>query len=254
MRYAQPRKIKTRRGERKALLNAWCLTCRQPMARHGKNFTCSTCHVATRIVLTCGQRKGGNKGSRSESPNPFCRNCRVRMHSRRNGTSHQYRCPRCKTIVAMHRDLSERLHREGEIIRLIQEGFIDKQIVRRLHCHHRTAARLRLTVANPRRCECGQLFHHTSKCHRRPGWQTLVRERRTTFDDLLVRISRRVPRALPEEMRAEICQQMLMDVAVAIDRILDNSQHYIRKYKKEYPFQFYSFDDPNAKLNERLVG
>jgi len=156
-------------------------------------------------------------------------------------------------MAVWHRDFSEKLDKQAQIVRLIQGGFIDKQIVRKLHCHHRTVAALRSTVKDPRRCECGQLFHHTTKCHRRPGWQLKVQDRRSMFDDLLVRINRRVPRGLPEEMRSEICQEMLFDVVESVTRILDRSQDYIRKYKKEYPFRLLSLDADN-RLAATLVG
>ena len=81
----------------------------------------------------------------------------------------------------------------------------------------------------------------------------MVQHRRSMFDDLLVRINRRVPGALPEEMRNEICQAMLFDVVESVKRILDRSQDYIRQYKKEYPFQMLSLDADN-RLAETLVG
>ena len=260
MRYAQPRKLKTKRGQHKAEQNAWCITCHQPMARHGKNYSCSTCHVATRIELIA--RDGRNSppaANRSHDPkavNPFCFTCRIRMHrfSRTaSGKPHSYRCRQCKAMTASHRDGSRSYQREREIVQLLKAGYLDKQIVRKMKCHHRTVARLRLQVNDPRTCECGQLFYHTTKCHRRPGWQTLARERRTAFDDLLVRINRRVPSTLPEEMRADICQEMLLQMMQYIERVLAEVPVFIREYKKHYPFQYHSFDG-KPKLIERIAG
>ena len=156
-------------------------------------------------------------------------------------------------MTASHKDASKSYEREREILRLLQAGYPDKQIVRKMKCHHRTVARLRLQVSDARKCECGQLFYHTTKCHRRPGWQTLVRERRTAFDDLLVRINRRVPSSLPEEMRADICQEMLLQMMQSIERVLENIPVFIREYKRDYPFQYYSFD-AKPKLVERIAG
>lgn len=82
----------------------------------------------------------------------------------------------------------------------------------------------------------------------------MVKDRRSTFENLLVDINRRVPRVLDEEMRQEICQSMLTDIAQAIRNVLDRSQDYIRKYKKTYPFQMYSLDDTDKRLAETLVG
>src|ERR1041385_2048404 len=94
MRYAKPRKLQTKRGQQRAEANAWCVGCRQPMARHGKNFTCSTCHVACRIQLTPTRRAGvkcrfGGQGrvlrkndkrlSEATLGNPYCLSCRVKM-------------------------------------------------------------------------------------------------------------------------------------------------------------------------------
>jgi len=156
-------------------------------------------------------------------------------------------------MTASRRDVSRVYQREQEILELIEAGFLDKQIVKKLRCHHRTVARLRLQVSEPRRCDCGQLFYHTKKCQKRPGWQTLVRERRTAFDDLLVRINRRVPSSLPEEMRADICQEMLLQMMKSIDNVLTKVPEFIREYKKDYPFQYHSFD-ANPKLLERIAG
>jgi len=258
VRYGQPRKLKTKRGQKKAEQNAWCFTCRQPMSRHGKNFACSNCHIATRIELTVGPRPQGAKLSLQDSTwqQPFCISCRVQMNrfSRRtSGRPHSYRCRTCKSMTASYRDSSKTYEKEQEILELITAGYLDKQIVRKLKCHHRTVARLRLQVNDPRRCDCGQLFYHTKKCQKRPGWQTLVRERRTVFDDLLVRINRRVPSTLPEEMRADICQEMLLQMMKSIDNVLTKVPEFIKEYKKDYPFQYHSFD-ANPKLLERIAG
>jgi hypothetical protein len=110
-----------------------------------------------------------------------------------------------------------------------------------------------MQVTDARKCECGQLFYHTSKCHRRPGWQALVRERRGAFEDLLVRINRRVPSSLPEEMRADICQEMLLQMMQSIEGVLANTPVFIREYKKDYPFQYHSFD-AKPELVERIAG
>jgi len=156
-------------------------------------------------------------------------------------------------MTASHKDGSRTYHREREILELLKAGYLDKQIVRKMNCHHRTVARLRLQVKDARTCECGQLFYHITKCHRRPGWQTLVRERRTAFDDLLVRINRRVPSTLPEEMRADICQEMLLQMMQFIERVLANVPSFISAYKKDYPFHYHSFD-AKPKLVERVAG
>jgi len=260
VRYGQPRKLTTKRGQKKAEQNAWCFTCRQPMSRHGKNFACSQCRIATRIELTLSPRQNSRlpKLSLEDSKwqHPFCVSCRVQMHrfSRRSsGRPHSYRCRKCKAMTASRRDSSKIVAKEQEIIALITAGYLDKQIVRKLKCHHRTVARLRLHVTDPRRCDCGQLFYHTKKCQKRPGWQTLVRERRTAFDDLLVRINRRVPSTLPEEMRADICQEMLLQMMKSIENVLTKVPDFIREYKKDYPFQYHSFD-ANPKLLERIAG
>lgn len=263
MRYAQPRKLKTIRGERKAALNAWCVRCRQPMARHGKNFTCSRCHLATRIVMsgrirsTTTARKQNSQASLAcNSGYPFCVTCRVMMHrvSRTSvRRSHAFRCRLCKAITASQIDNSKRLAREAAILGMLRAGYLDVHIVRKMKCHHKTVKKLRLLVTDVRRCECGQLFHHVNRCELRPGWQTFVRERRSAFEDLLQRINRRVPAALPDEMRDDICQEILLDVMRSIDKILANVPAYISEYKKRYPFQYHSFD-ANPKLMERIAG
>ena len=263
MRYAQPRKLKTKRGEQKAALNAWCVSCRQPMERHGKNFTCSTCRVATRIqlsgeVLQRSQliRRGQLKCASGQDAYPFCVQCRSRMQrlSRRSqGKPHAFRCRRCKAVTASQRDQSKMHQREAQIVGMLAAGYLDSQIVRIMKCHHQTVKKLRARVTNIKLCECGQPFYHVSKCRQRPGWQTVARERRSAFDDLLVRISRRVPAGLPEEMRDDICQEMLLDVLRSIDKVLGNVPKYLSQYKKRYPFQYHSFD-ANPKLAERIAG
>ena len=143
--------------------------------------------------------------------------------------------------------------REAQIIGMLAAGYLDSQIVRIMKCHHQTVKKLRARVTNIKLCECGQPFYHVSKCRQRPGWQTVARERRSAFDDLLVRINRRVPAGLPEEMRDDICQEMLVDVLRSIDKVLGNVPKYLSEYKKRYPFQYHSFD-ANPKLAERIAG
>jgi hypothetical protein len=156
-------------------------------------------------------------------------------------------------MTSSHLDGSRIYRREQEILQLIKAGFLDKQIVKKMKCHHRTVAGLRTQVSDARRCDCGQLYYHTTKCHRRPGWQTLARQRRDAFDDLLVRINRRVPSALPEEMRADICQEMLLQMMKSIEQVLANMPSFIREYKKDYPFQYHSFD-AKPRLVEQIAG
>jgi hypothetical protein len=73
------------------------------------------------------------------------------------------------------------------------------------------------------------------------------------FDNLLLRINRRVPSVFPEEMRADVCQEMLLEVVRSIDRVLSKAPQFISEYKKRYPFQYYSLD-ANPKLMERIAG
>jgi len=249
-RYAQPRKLSTRRGRAKAEQNAWCISCQRPMARHGKNFYCATCHVATRMasagirIATCATPIA------SAEAKPWCLSCRKPF--RRCG-GERFRCPGCNISIRGHKDRRKLSPaKEREIVGLIQAGHTNKDIALKAHCFHQTVARLRAGV-QARLCECGGLFHHKSKCKKRPGWQSMVQERRSTFDDLLVRVNRRIPRGLDEEVRAEVAQQMLADIAQLIDDTLSKSQEYIRRYKKQYPFQLYSLD-ANRTFAERLVG
>lgn len=263
MRYAQPRTLKTKRGTRKALLNAWCFSCRRPMARHGKNFTCSDCHVATRITISNGRgirgeviRKGIVESTSLKASYPFCLSCHLRMHrlSRNSeGKVHAFRCRNCKSITSSHIARSNLRRREEQILELLRAGYLDSHIVRKMKCHSTTVKRLREQVQDVRRCECGELFHHVAKCHLRPGWQTKARERRDDFDNLLVRISRRVPSMFPQEMRDDICQEMLLEVLRSMDRVLANAPHFISEYKKRYPFQYYSLD-ANPLLIDRIAG
>jgi hypothetical protein len=176
-----------------------------------------------------------------------------RLSRRSLGKPHAFRCRECRAITASHKEKAKIHRREEQIIALLEAGYLDSQIVRKMKCHHQTVKRLRLQVSDVKRCECGQLFHHVSKCHLRPGWQTVARERRSAFDDLLLRINRRVPSGLPQEMRDDICQEMLLDVMRSIDKVLGNLPSYISEYKKRYPFQYHSLD-ANPTLSERIAG
>ena len=263
MRYAQPRKLQTKRGQRKAGLNAWCLSCKQPMAKHGKNFACAACHIATRLHLehrrnVPRQKSKGTtvEGDNREHSHPYCFSCRIRMNwfSRSgSGRVHGFRCRQCKTIVASRKDVSRLVDKEKRILLLMQQGYLDSQIVKMVGCHRLTVKRLRQFVTDARRCECGQLFYHSSKCHLRPGWQTRVRERRSDFDDLLIRINRRVPSAFPDEMRSDICQEMLLEIYRSIEKVLARTPHFISEYKKRYPRNYYSLD-ATPLLLERIAG
>lgn len=244
-------------------MNAWCCSCRLPMARHGKNFTCSPCHVATRIEIRNGRggrseaiRKGLLDNADRKNSYPFCLVCRIRMHrlSRNSvGKQHAYRCSKCKSITSSHTVRARIYEREEEILELIRAGYLDSHIVRRKKCHSTTVKRLRAQAGNVRRCECGQVFHHARKCQLRKGWQTAARERRDDFDNLLVRISRRVPSVFPDEMRDDICQEMLVEVMKSIERVLARAPQFISEYKKRYPFQYYSLD-ANPELINRIAG
>jgi len=252
VRYAQPRYLKTKRGERKANENAWCLKCRRPMARHGRNFSCASCHVATRIEIVGTARRSAPKGEALSAVDarPWCLSCRQPF--KRSGPD-RFRCFRCRLVVRGHSDKRKLLAaREREIVGLIRAGYTNKDVARKANCHHQTAARLRRGV-RARLCECGGLFFHKHQCKKRRGWQSTVQERRSTFDDLLVRINRRIPRGLDEEVRGEVAQQMLVDIVQLIDDTLSKSQDYIRRYKKDYPFQVYSID-ANPTFADRLVG
>ena len=263
MRYARPRQLKTKRGLLKAQQNAWCLSCHEPMARHGKNFTCSPCHVATRIQIGNGLakrgeaiRNGAQQTADRQPEYPYCVKCQIKMHrfSRNSsGKVHAFRCAKCKAMTSSHTVRGKVHEREQEIADLVRAGYLDCQIVRKMKCHHTTVRRLRAEVTDARLCECGQLFYHTTKCHLRAGWQSKVRHRRDAFEDLLVKINRRVPAAFPQEMRDEICQEMLLEIVKSMDRVLANAPDFIKKYKQRYPFQYHSFDaDP--KLVERIAG
>ena len=97
------------------------------------------------------------------------------------------------------------------------------------------------------------LHYHTRKCRKRGGWQAVARERHEVFDELLVRINRKVPTALPEEMRADICQEMLLEVLPSIEEVLGKVPVFIRDYKRNYPFQYHSLD-ANPKLLQSIAG
>ena len=263
MRYAQPRQLKTKRGERKAALNAWCCSCRQPMAKHGKNFTCSACHVATRIEMSNGRarrgsaiRRGIQTSSNQQATYPYCSACRLRMHRVSRATAgkpHAFRCRMCRSTTSSHIERAKIHDREERILELLREGYLNSQIVRKMKCHSTTVKRLRALTQDVRRCECGELFHHVGKCHLRAGWQTRACEMRDDFDNLLLKISRRVPSVFPQEMRDEICQEMFLEVMKTIDRVLARAPDFIREYKRRYPFQYYSLD-ANPKLLERIAG
>jgi hypothetical protein len=251
-RYAKPRTLKTKRGELKALNNAWCLKCRKPMERHGKSFTCTPCRSATRVQFIGPSRLRGER----VKINPWCLRCRKPMAGSFGKTRRRFAClgkVGCGAFVTAHTTRKGKIEmRKARIAALVAEGYLNKDICRRVGTFNGTVREIRATLS-ARLCLCGQLFHHHGKCDKRPGWQTVARERRSDFDDLLMRINRRVPRGLPEEMREEICQQMLFDIAQSINDILSRSQDFIRQYKKTYPFAIYSIDaDPT--LAERLVG
>jgi len=128
------------------------------------------------------------------------------------GKPHAFRCGKCRATTSSHIERARIHDRERHILELLREGYLNSQIVRKMKCHTTTVKRLRAKTQDVRRCECGDLFHHVGKCHLRPGWQTRAREMRDDFDNLLVRISRRVPSVFAEEMRDEICQEMLLEV------------------------------------------
>jgi hypothetical protein len=106
-----------------------------------------------------------------------------------------------------------------------------------------------------RRCRVNVLPQTTRYVSSVFRWQTrgLVTDANLP-NEFLQRMDRSVPYGLPQEMREDILQELMMEVLEGINRVVANVPEFIRKYKKEYPFRMYSLDDPYSGLAERLVG
>lgn len=108
-----------------------------------------------------------------------------------------------------------------------------------------------IAVATPRLCQCGLPFYHKRRCNKRQ-WQSVVANGRPFFDELLININRRLQSGLPEEVKLEMAQMVLLDIMQDIDVRLSKKEDYLRRYKKMYPQQL-SLDD-NYVLTDRLEG
>lgn len=266
-RYRIPnRKIKTRRGQLKREQNAWCIRCRQPMERHGKSFCCRPCHWATQIVGTYSRARTFADRSLSitgkvrhfadtRQAYPWCIHCKRRMvRTSRNLKRHtllRWLCLNCgQSCAAVSRIRRLQEEKRHEVLKLLNEGWPQEMIRERLKVGSGTVKEL-AQRATPRLCACGRIYRHRQRCLQR-RWQDAVQNRRSAFDDLLLRVNRKLQSGLPNEMRAELVSMMLVDIMKDIDVRLNRAQDYVRKYKRMYPLTV-SLDD-NPRLTESLVG
>lgn len=245
-RYSKPRKLKTKRGQLKAEQNAWCLEHQIPMEKHGKNISCPG-HWSTRIEITSRGKRTFAERSRlltgqekrrsfTRPENPFCLRCKIRM-CRLSRSPLRYVCRNCNAAPVAHTERKGKLEEQKQaVIRLLRQGKSQTQIVRELHVHWSTVRALRPPD------------YLAAKSGPHKGHET----HRTMFDELLVKVSRAIPRALFDEIRDELTSMILVDIAGDIDKRIKSVQDYIRQYKKMYPQRISLDADPT--LAERIEG
>lgn len=246
-RYATPRKLQTKRGQYRAEHNPWCLKCHAPMAKHGPHFYCRPCHTTVRaegIPRIYETKPRFKVTSHNPDTYPYCLQCHWRMYRmfQPQRLSWLFRCPRCKRYVTGRVSYAERFFKDKAIVRLIKLGYPNESIMAQLKCHGQRVSGLRKGVT-ARRCECGQLFFHRTKCtfrsatnwrNKRGGWQDAVGDKRSLFDTLLIRIKKRIPRGLPEDVQGEVAQMVLLDMLKVMDEKISHIPKYLREYNRWY--------------------
>lgn len=248
MRYSQPRKLKTRRGQLKSEHNPYCLIHRTPMKKQGKSWVCighwsTVAHAVSKnrqfaaASLSITGKVKRFAGGRAAYP--WCLRCEIRMtRASRNLKRHQsvhYICQNCQqSCLAEYKSLSERRERERQCLTLLNEGHPVSYIRRTLRMSTVTIAKIR-GAATPKLCDCGQIKHHLTRCKLRPAYRGIKTEQRSEFDRQLYRISQvHVLRGLPQEVRDDVAQAMLLDVMEHMEQTLKRAPDYLRKHNQWY--------------------
>lgn len=280
VRYSQPRKLKTKRGQLKAERNAWCIKCHQPMAKHGCFFHCQNCRSC------CKAQQGPPQWKRLAAPtNPWCLRCRQPLI--KHGQS--YRCKECGTHVADNHRLRLALERRGRTnawCLSCRWPMLATGVWRCERCgvstvYHSIKAERRDTrpEADPRNPYCiihRRRMQSAEKGRRRfrcPECRLSVTARSrqmahyvgvqwqlrplaapsTTIDRFVRAIDHAVPRGLLPEMREEICQEMLLAILDYAEKVVLDVPGFVKAYKKRYPLPMNSLD-ANPLWAEKLVG
>lgn len=252
MRYAQPRKLNTKRGQLKAERNAWCWIHRTPMQRHGRRFACSghwtvlidgSGNFAKRSLERTGRtgRQAEAVAAVTKFSYPWCCTCHKRMRRlgrAADGRPSGFYCGYCRAIAGSRTSVvhfKKFLH-QRQIKTMIRAGHLNEQISRTLHAHCYTIKKLRAQIPAQEvaHCKCGKLKFHTVACSIKPDIRTLLAPHRTEFDRMITAMNRQILPGLPEDVRLEIAQQMFLDVRIAVKEITKRAPEYLRRYNEWY--------------------
>lgn len=242
----------------------YCITCQKPMRKFG---------------FTAGQR----------IPRWRCRECKV--------TIQVFWSPRRLSGFDDGKQV-RKLELFTKAARLYQDGSSLRGVIAELGLSFHTACRYRkLALANHVvLCACGKSAGHKEWCEWRinksPARQSylvrcasmsaasLARIRPTqppmlttwpyvrSFDNddyaLMKYVNEIVPRALPEHVRADVCQDILVDVVsgeISADQLKNKMKEYVRRAYKFMPSKFgavsldaFIYGEEGATFGERLIG
>jgi hypothetical protein len=207
------------------------------MNKHGKHYYCPG-HWSTNITGRGGyhhtfaalslKHTNWSRMPRDRSAYPWCLRCKVRM--RHEGP--RYSCRNCGNMARARVTIKGKIDfKERQIISLLNQGYSQKYVAQKLHTHHCTVARLN-KFAKPKLCPCGLLFFHKKKCRQRK-WTDAISNHRSLFDDLVVRVGRKIN--LPPEEKAEVAQMVFLRIVERIEQTINEVPQFIRAYRRLYP-------------------
>lgn len=173
--------------------------------------------------------------------NPWCVTCQRPMKkegckfSCRRCRSHATREPRRRGAVSRVSD--------STIIKAITAERTLQSVAREFRVSERRVGRLRKTISLS--CRCGKEAHHTRAC--RPVYPY------GATHELVQMVNEAVPRSLPEDIRGDVCQEMILAMLDGEVNVLDRAQEFIRAHRKEYAFRFGPMSiDGNERLRASL--
>lgn len=144
--------------------------------------------------------------------------------------------------------------RDQQIAALVRAGYQGVQIAAKLHCSTKTIKRVRETVTEIARCECGRPKYHTRGCLKTNAFRREARAQQPVFEAIINSLQAKLPERIPAEMREDIRQQLLLDVMEFVGEAVQNSHKYVRKYNQMFPYNRDVSLDGSPRLAEILEG
>lgn len=216
-------------------LNPRCVSCRLPMQSSGptkwRDRRCR--YYVNKYICRLTKRPGR---PRRGSPNaPWCVRDRRPMSSK--GVN-RWMCPTCRkgcrrAVSALKPAIARQ---QAKILDLVALGLPVRTISRLTGSDYRTIKQVLPPGYAPRLCPCGRPINHTGGCSKR--WESRVqniinqsRASRSTdpmVADISNRVRNSVPVSLPPEVREEVIQQMMVEIAEQVDAVVKRAGQFVR--------------------------